>query len=122
MGKRYHRQYIGSGIKIGATGNVQYAYDLGRMANEAAASMGNNVAFAPVCDIHYSWQNTEIMTGLLRDDLGLNGVVISDATHMVGMAPEKYKKIMIVYVKSRESAIDKVKTARTAYTLILPFS
>lgn len=52
MGKRYHRQYIGSGIKIGATGNVQYAYDLGRMANEAAASMGNNVAFAPVCDIH----------------------------------------------------------------------
>lgn len=99
MGKRYHRQYIGSGIKIGATGNVQYAYDLGRMANEAAASMGNNVAFAPVCDIHYSWQNTEIMTGLLRDDLGLNGVVISDATHMVGMAPEKYKKIMIVYVK-----------------------
>ncbi len=114
MGKRYHRQYIGSGIKIGATGNVQYAYDLGRIANEAAASMGNNVAFAPVCDIHYSWQNTEIMTGLLRDDLGLNGVVISDATHMVGMTPEKYKKIMIVYVKGRESAIDKAKKAGTA--------
>lgn len=54
------------------------------------------------------------MTGLLRDDLGLNGVVISDATHMVGMAPEKYKKIMIVYVKGRESAIDKAKKAGTA--------
>ena len=27
----------------------------------------------------------EIMTGLLRDELGFNGVVISDATHMVAM-------------------------------------
>ena len=61
--------YIGSGIKIGATGNVQYAYDLGRMANEEAASMGNNVAFAPVCDIHYSWQNTEIMTRAFGSDV-----------------------------------------------------
>ncbi len=53
---------IGSGIKIGATGNAEYARDLGRMANEQAAAIGCNMAFAPVCDIHYNWQNEEIIT------------------------------------------------------------
>ncbi len=53
---------IGTGIKIGATGNVEYAHDLGRMANEQAAAIGCNMAFAPVCDIHYNWQNEEIIS------------------------------------------------------------
>ncbi len=53
---------IGSGIKIGATGSAQYAHDLGRMANEQAAAIGCNMAFAPVCDIHYNWQNEEIIS------------------------------------------------------------
>ena len=53
---------IGSGIKVGATGNAQYAHDLGRMANEQAAAIGCNMAFAPVCDIHYNWQNEEIIS------------------------------------------------------------
>ena len=52
---------IGSGIKIGATGNKEYAYQLGKMANEEAAAIGCNMAFAPVCDIAYNWQNTEII-------------------------------------------------------------
>ena len=54
--------YIGAGIKIGATGKREYAHDLGRMANEEAAAMGCNMAFAPVCDIHYNWQNTEVVS------------------------------------------------------------
>lgn len=53
--------YIASGIKIGATGNTQYAHDLGRMSNEEAAAIGCNMAFAPVCDIHYNWENTEVV-------------------------------------------------------------
>lgn len=52
---------IGSGIKIGATCNKEYAYQLGKMANEEAAAIGCNMAFAPVCDIAYNWQNTEII-------------------------------------------------------------
>ena len=44
--------YIASGIKIGATDNAGYAHALGRMANEEAAAIGCNMAFAPVCDIH----------------------------------------------------------------------
>ena len=46
--------YIGSGIKIGATKKDKYAYDLGKMANEQARALGCNMAFAPVCDIHYN--------------------------------------------------------------------
>ncbi|MGN1183286.1 MAG: glycoside hydrolase family 3 protein [Faecalibacillus sp.] len=54
--------YIASGIKIGATGQKKYAYDLGKMANEQANAVGCNMAFAPVSDISYNWENTEIIS------------------------------------------------------------
>ncbi|MGN0971130.1 MAG: glycoside hydrolase family 3 protein, partial [Aristaeellaceae bacterium] len=54
--------YIGSGIKIAATGKKDFARALGRMANEQAAAVGFNMAFAPVCDIAYNWQNTEVIS------------------------------------------------------------
>lgn len=60
--------YIGSGIKIGATGNPKYAEDLGRYANREAAAVGCNMAFAPVCDIHYNWQNTEVVSRAFGND------------------------------------------------------
>ena len=60
--------YIGSGIKIGATGNVSYAREFGRLANEEAAMMGCNMAFAPVCDIHYNWENTEVVARAFGND------------------------------------------------------
>ncbi|MBO5087284.1 MAG: beta-hexosaminidase [Lachnospiraceae bacterium] len=59
---------IGSGIKIGATGNKEYAYQLGKMANEEVAAIGCNMAFAPVCDIAYNWQNTEIIGRAFGND------------------------------------------------------
>ncbi len=60
--------YIGSGVKIGATGNVDYSYALGRMANEQAAAIGCNMAFSPVCDIAYNWENTEIINRAFGND------------------------------------------------------
>ena len=60
--------YIGSGIKIGATGKAEYAEALGRLANQEAASVGCNMAFAPVCDIHYKWENTEIVSRAFGND------------------------------------------------------
>ncbi len=60
--------YIGSGIKIGATGKTKHAYNLGRMANEEAAALGCNMAFAPVCDIHYNWENTEVVSRAFGSD------------------------------------------------------
>lgn len=60
--------YVASGIKIGATDNTDYAYKLGKFSNEEAASIGCNMAFAPVCDIHKNWQNTEIVTRAFGGD------------------------------------------------------
>ena len=59
---------IASGIKIGATGNLQYANDLGRIANEQAAAIGCNMAFSPVCDIHMNWENTEVVSRAFGND------------------------------------------------------
>ena len=59
---------IASGIKVGATGNPAYAHDLGRMGNEQAAALGCNMAFAPVCDIHYNWENQEVILRAFGND------------------------------------------------------
>lgn len=60
--------YIGSGIKIGATDKVEYAHALGQFSNEEAAAIGCNMAFAPVCDIHYNWENTEVVARAFGND------------------------------------------------------
>ena len=60
--------YIGSGIKIGATGKAEYAYELGRIANVEAKALGCNMAFSPVCDIHYNWQNQEVIARAFGND------------------------------------------------------
>ncbi len=60
--------FISSSIKIGATRNEQYAHDLGRMSNEEARAIGCNMAFAPVCDIHYNWLNTEVVARAFGND------------------------------------------------------
>ena len=60
--------FIASGIKIGATRNNEYAYNLGKMSNAEARAMGCNMAFAPVCDIHYNWENTEVVNRAFGND------------------------------------------------------
>lgn len=60
--------YIGAGVKIGATDNDKYAFELGKMSNEEAAAIGCNMAFAPVCDIAYNWQNTEVIGRAFGDN------------------------------------------------------
>ncbi len=51
---------IGCQTKIGATGNVKYAHDLGYMSNKEAAAIGCNLSFAPVSDIFLNWENPVI--------------------------------------------------------------
>ena len=60
--------YIAPGIKIGATGKTEYAHALGRLSNIEAAAMGCNMAFAPVCDIHYNGENTEVVSRAFGSD------------------------------------------------------
>ena len=60
--------FIGGGAKIGATNNLEYANAFGRMSNEEAAAIGCNMAFAPVADIAYNWENTEIICRSFGND------------------------------------------------------
>lgn len=60
--------HIGAGVKIAATDKEEYAFALGKMANEQAAAIGCNMAFAPVADILYNWENTEIVTRAFGGD------------------------------------------------------
>ncbi len=60
--------HIGAGVKIAATDKEDYAFALGKMANEQAAAIGCNMAFAPVADILYNWENTEIVTRAFGGD------------------------------------------------------
>ena len=46
--------------KIGATRDKKYAYELGRISNKEAATVGCNLSFAPVSDILYNWENPAI--------------------------------------------------------------
>jgi len=73
--------FIGSGVKIGATDNTDYAFALGKMSNEEGAAIGCNMAFAPVCDIAYNWENTEVIG------------------RAFGNAPERVAKMSAAYLK-----------------------
>lgn len=77
--------YIGSGVKIGATNKDKYAYELGCMANEQAAAIGCNMAFAPVCDIAYNWQNTEVIGRAFGND------------------PQRVARMSVAYLKGAHS-------------------
>uniref|UniRef100_UPI004057BFF5 glycoside hydrolase family 3 protein n=1 Tax=Agathobacter sp. TaxID=2021311 RepID=UPI004057BFF5 len=60
--------FLGSGVKIGATRKPEYARALGKMSNAEAQVIGCNMAFAPVCDIGYNWQCTEVICRAFGND------------------------------------------------------
>ena len=81
--------YIASGIKIGATNNAEYAKALGKYSNEEAVSIGCNMAFAPICDIHYNWENTEIVSRAFGNDhirVAEMSKAYMDGAHEAGVA------------------------------------
>ncbi|RRD94271.1 beta-hexosaminidase [Clostridiales bacterium COT073_COT-073] len=59
---------IGCEIKIGATGDEKYAYELGRVSGIEAAAVGCNWSFAPITDINRSWRNPIISSRTFGDD------------------------------------------------------
>ena len=48
---------IGLQIKIAATQDAHYAYEMGRVAGIEASAIGCNWSFAPIVDINYNWRN-----------------------------------------------------------------
>ena len=60
--------FVSTGIKIGATGSIEYARALGRVSGVQAAAIGCTMAFAPVCDILYNWECSEVLTRSFGND------------------------------------------------------
>ncbi|MDK2813605.1 MAG: beta-N-acetylhexosaminidase [Clostridiales bacterium] len=48
---------IGAQMAVAATGDTQYAYELGSICAQQAKSVGANYAFAPVIDIDFNFRN-----------------------------------------------------------------
>lgn len=54
--------YIGHEVKIAATNDPKYAYEMGCVSGVEAASIGCNWSFAPIVDLLRNWRNPIIST------------------------------------------------------------
>lgn len=59
---------VGVQVKIGATADAKYAYEMGRVAGIEAAAVGCNWSFAPIVDINYNWRNPIISNRAFGSD------------------------------------------------------
>ncbi len=53
--------YVAPQVKIGATGNPDYARAMGRVSGAQIKATGCNMAFSPVVDITYNWECEEVL-------------------------------------------------------------
>ena len=60
--------FVGSGIKVGATGKAEYAYAMGKVSGSQIAATGCNMAFAPVVDILYNHECEEVLSRSFGND------------------------------------------------------
>ena len=60
--------YVGNEVKIAATNDKKYAYELGRISGVEAAAIGCNWSFAPIVDINKNWRNPIISTRTWSED------------------------------------------------------
>lgn len=49
--------YVGYPIKLGATNDPKWAYEMGRISGEESSAIGCNWAFAPIVDLLINWRN-----------------------------------------------------------------
>ena len=59
---------IGLEVKVGATNDAKYAYEMGRVSGIEAAAVGCNWSFAPIVDINRNWRNPIISNRTFGDD------------------------------------------------------
>ncbi|PJH69073.1 beta-hexosaminidase, partial [Salmonella enterica subsp. enterica serovar Typhimurium] len=48
---------VGDEVKIAATDDPKYAYEMGRISGEEASAVGCNASFAPIVDLTRNWRN-----------------------------------------------------------------
>ncbi|WP_428911826.1 glycoside hydrolase family 3 protein [Niallia sp. Krafla_26] len=59
---------VGVEVKIGATKDPKWAYEMGRVSGVEAAAIGCNWSFAPIVDINYNWRNPIISSRSFSSD------------------------------------------------------
>ena len=62
---------IGQQVKIGATNDARYAYELGRVSGIESAAVGCNCCFAPIVDINRNWRNPIVSVRSFGSDADL---------------------------------------------------
>ena len=59
---------VGVEVKIGATNDTKWAYEMGRVSGVEAAAIGCNWSFAPIVDINKNWRNPIISSRSFGSD------------------------------------------------------
>lgn len=59
---------VGLEVKIGATADAKWAYEMGRVSGVEASAIGCNWSFAPIVDINYNWRNPIISSRSFGSD------------------------------------------------------
>ncbi len=76
--------YVGYPIKLGATADPQWAYEMGRISGLESSAIGCNWAFAPVVDLLINWRNPIISNRAFGADPEL--VLACGRAYLRGMA------------------------------------
>lgn len=63
--------YVGYEVKIAATNDTRYAYEMGRISGIEASAIGCNWSFAPIVDLNRNWRNPIISTRTWSGDVDL---------------------------------------------------
>ena len=59
---------VGLQVKIGATNDAKWAYEMGRVSGVEASAIGCNWSFAPIVDINRNWRNPIISSRCFSND------------------------------------------------------
>ncbi len=59
---------VGMPVKIGATDDTKYAYEMGRISGIEGNAIGSNWSFAPLVDINYNWRNPIVASRCFAND------------------------------------------------------
>jgi beta-N-acetylhexosaminidase len=76
--------YVGFPIKLGATNDPKWAYEMGRISGVESSAIGCNWAFAPVIDLLLNWRNPIISNRAFGADPDL--VLACGKAYLKGMA------------------------------------
>lgn len=76
--------YVGFPIKLGATDDPKWAYEMGRISGVESSAIGCNWAFAPVVDLLLNWRNPIISNRAFGADPDL--VLACGKAYLEGMA------------------------------------